>query len=301
MKTLAKIVVLTLLIQGCAPEDILIQVAPEPSRVVVSSQLIPPNFLLVTLSRSFSALAPDSFESLEDNFVNALLVDSAFVTLEYAGYTDTLFEAGPGIYAGELSEAIESETYRLVIYDSLNADYVTATTRLMPQVVLQGARLEVEVFADDTIFNTRYAFTDPEEENWYITQATQVDGFTLDDLLTAQIIDDSLVLDNGSVPPVFDEDATANLLYTRIFSDLELDTMRVERSVNVPDNPGDTIIFNLVNITEGYFRYLDAQQRNGGVLASISGEPINFPTNVENGFGYFTMNRPSYRVFINRD
>ncbi len=288
-----------LLLQGCTPEDILIEVAPEPSRVVVSSQLIQENFLLVTLSRSFSALAPDGFERLEDNFVDDLLVDSALVTIEYATFIDTLFEAGPGIYAAELSEAIISETYRLVIYDSLNEDYVTATTQLMPQVRLEGGRLEEEVFGSDTIFNTRFVFTDPEEPNWYITQATQVDGFTLDDLLTAEIINDSLVLGNESVPPVFDEDATANLLYTRIFSDLEFDSSKVERSVNVPDNPGDTLIFNLINITEGYFRYLDAQQRNDSFLASISGEPINFPTNVENGFGYFTMNKPSYLLFIN--
>lgn len=287
--------------QACSPEEILIDVAPEPSRIVVSSQFIPDNFLLVTLSRSFSALAPSSFESLEDNFVNALLVDSALVTIEYAGYRDTLFEAGPGIYAVELTEAIESETYRLIIFDSLNADYVTAETRLMPQVALEGARLEVEIFAEDTIFNTRYAFTDPEEANWYITQATQVDGFTLEDLLETEVIGDSLVLDNESIPPVFDEEASANLLYTKLFSDLVLDSSFVDRSVNVPDNPGDTIIFNLINITEGYYRYLDAQQRNGGFLASISGEPINFPSNVENGFGYFTMNIPSYRVYIDRD
>lgn len=298
MKRLIYLIAFFYLFQACAPEDVIIDVAPAPSQVAISSQLIGDNLLLVALSRSFSALNPNALVDLEEDFIGQLLVDSAFVTVNSQGYLDTLFEIGPGLFAGELSQVTIGADYHLSVFDSLNEETIRATTQMMSQVTLDTVFIEVSIEEEDTLFTAHYQFEDPIEENWYITQATEFSGFSLEELLNAEIIGDSIVFENDSVPDVFTGEDNAALLYTRLLADITFRDPIVRNSITLPDPPSDTILFSLTHVSEGYFRYLDAQQRNGGILASLGSEPINFPSNVENGLGYFAMNQPSFLVFV---
>ncbi|MDW3195290.1 MAG: DUF4249 family protein [Cytophagales bacterium] len=287
--------------QACAPEDVFIDVSPAPSQIAVSSQMLGDNVLLVTLSRSFSALNPNTLEDLEEDFIGELLVDSAFVTVNSQGFLDTLFEIGPGLFVGELSQATEGADYHLNVFDSTTSVTIRASTQLQQQIALDTAFLECIIEGEDTTYIAHYQFQDPPEENWFITQATSFSGLSFEELFNAEIVGDSIVFENDSVPDLFTGEDNATLLYTRLLADITFRDSAVRNTVTLPEQPGDTILFSLTHVSEGYFRYLDAQQRNGGVLASIGSEPINFPSNVENGLGYFAMNQPSFLVFIKED
>lgn len=301
MNRLAYFLAILTSLQACTPEDVLINVAPAPSQVAVSSQLLGDNVLLVTLSRSFSALNPNALEDLEEDFIGELLVDSAFVTVSSQGFLDTLFEIGPGLFVGVLSQATVGADYHLTVYDSLTTESINATTQMMGQIPLDTAFLEVKIEEEDTTYTANYQFEDPVEANWYITQATEFSGLSLEELLNAAVIGNSVVFENDSVPDLFTGDSNIALLYTRLLADITFKDPMVRNMITLQEAPSDTILFSLTQVSEGYFRYLDAQQRNGGILASISSEPINFPSNVENGLGYFALNQPDFLVFVREE
>jgi hypothetical protein len=59
----------------------------------------------------------------------------------------------------------------------------------------------------------------------------------------------------------------------------------------------DTIGVSVSNISQGYYEFLDLYGRAGSPLTQITGEPIDYPTNVTNGYGYFTTHVPDLHVF----
>ena len=63
----------------------------------------------------------------------------------------------------------------------------------------------------------------------------------------------------------------------------------------------DTAVVMFSNISEEYFRFLDARARGGNIISSVTGEPINHPTNVQGGYGYFNTHNPSIRQVVIKD
>ena len=59
----------------------------------------------------------------------------------------------------------------------------------------------------------------------------------------------------------------------------------------------DSLMILLSNISEGYYSFLMSRERSGNFLAEATNEPINYPSNVENGLGYFNTHYPSLRFF----
>jgi hypothetical protein len=54
----------------------------------------------------------------------------------------------------------------------------------------------------------------------------------------------------------------------------------------------------LSNIPKGYYEYLAAYKRSGNLLSQLTGEPVNLPTNVQGGYGYFALTKPSIKTVI---
>jgi hypothetical protein len=107
------------------------------------------------------------------------------------------------------------------------------------------------------------------------------------------------------VQPVEREDLMENLLNPRAFTVLLADTKfnggtYGERFVVFPKEyqTGDTIAVSLSNISEEYYRFMQLRVNNKfGPLEFIS-EPLNYPTNVVGGRGYFNLYVPDVRFFI---
>ncbi|MEM9896166.1 MAG: DUF4249 family protein, partial [Bacteroidota bacterium] len=127
-----------------------------------------------------------------------------------------------------------------------------------------------------------YIFTDPQEkENWYSVNV-------FDPVAFADETSENLLSLNGGNNGVIYERLLSDQTFSRqVFSD----TVRL-----LEPAASDTIAVFFTNISEGYFRFLDVRQRFGGILSDS--EPVNFPTNVVNGLGYFTFNRPQVQVLV---
>jgi hypothetical protein len=57
------------------------------------------------------------------------------------------------------------------------------------------------------------------------------------------------------------------------------------------------VLVHLAKIDKGYFDYLSAYEKSGNILSQLTSEPISLPTNIVNGYGYFTLYQP-YRALI---
>jgi hypothetical protein len=52
------------------------------------------------------------------------------------------------------------------------------------------------------------------------------------------------------------------------------------------------------SISEDYFNCLSLRNDDRYSLAGFALEPLNLPTNVKNGYGYFNLHVPDARVFV---
>ena len=62
--------------------------------------------------------------------------------------------------------------------------------------------------------------------------------------------------------------------------------------------PGDTLAVMLSNVEEDYYNFMKLREDTRFGLAAAIGEPINYPSNVEGGLGFFSLYAPDVRVFI---
>lgn len=279
---MTSIFLLTLL-SSCLPEPIDIEVEPAEPEIVVSSQIIPDEILVVSLTQSFSALAINLEEdSLTEDFFNDLLIDSALVTVTYAGQTDTLFNLTNGFYGSLSTLQIPLQTYTLYARDYRTGKEITAATQMLPQIQFSSLRPVVDKSGDSAV-SLEFAFNDPSGDNWYALSVVQSTGES----------------DNGNLDPnTFLQTGTNLVTTTELIVDKAYNTTTISGTLELPDiGPTDTIAVYLSNITEDYFTFLDARSRSQGIFTQVTAEPVNHPTNVIGGLGFFNAYYPDIRVF----
>lgn len=271
---------------GCDLVDLPIEVEPAPSQLVVSSVMGPNQTLLVTVSRSFSALSATDVDSLSSDFIGRLLVDSAGVFLGHGGRSDTLshlFDM-PGLYGGVFPELEPYQQLDLTVLDSLTGETVSATTALLPPVELEMVSLTEEIDTQgDTTTVLAYRFVDPPGESYYVLHAYK---------LPASGVLDSLFI-NDEVNPALRNDDEELVFYETLITDQAFADAVIADTVRIPFFAvNESVAVSLAHISEGYFRFLDARRRTGGLISSLANEPVNHPSNVIGGLGFFSAHQP---------
>lgn len=270
---------------SCRPKEIDIDVSPPEPKLVVSSQIIPYQTMLVSLTKSFSALAePTQNDTVTATFLEDVLVEDATVTVSYLGITDTLEMIAPGVYGSVTTLQEEYGTY------TLNADdrkgmKITASSVLLPKVSFDTVYPILTKNSSDTIVEIEYSFSDiPLVDNWYV-----VNYYSKISTDTSRInLDINYFFGRGNNLLVeFDLLNDQTFSGEKYFSKKKLMIVR----------PTDTIAVTLSNISEGYFKFLNAYKKSSNLFNQLTGEPIDFPSNVQNGYGYFNTHYPDVRTF----
>lgn len=267
-----------------SPKPLDVDIDEAEQRLVISSFAIPPQEALFTITRTFSALlGEDSIDLNNQDVASRVLVDSVFATVRYAGFTDTLFKLGPGIFAGIGTKLIDYETYTLDVRDFKTGQAIHAETRMLPTVPLDSVypvqRLLPQL--NEIIHTFRYFIFDPLGENYYLATYTNVNTLKQ----SGGGLNDQLFNFNQTQFNVFTDKTNGD----------------GEPIVYQPDfagNAGDTIIVALSNVPKDYYDFMAAYKRSGNLFSQLTGEPINLPTNVQGGYGYFAMIKPSVRLVV---
>lgn len=270
-----------LILASCELFELPLHVDPADEALVISSVMLDNETMIVTATRSFSPLSGRSVNALQEDLIASLFVSEGRILVTNSSTTDTLPSIGiPGFYGGESSESTIGSLIHLSVYDSTTGLSVHASALRMKAISIDSSAVSDVRLGSFDLKRLRVWIDDPDEPNYYALHVYNipVGGDELDSLFFT------------------DSDL---LLHSEVFTDRVAQEGRIRRQIDLdPDMAGDTLIVILSNIEEGYYRYLDARRRTGGLIASLANEPINAPTNVIGGYGYFSAHQLRARVVI---
>jgi hypothetical protein len=275
--TILYLIAAAALMTSCLPDPLEVKNIPTVKpEIVVSSQIIPEQGLVVLLTKTIGALDASN-ESDPQDLLNEIAVRDAVVTLESQNGEFDLDSLGNGLYGGIQIPFVAGEQYTLKI-KSATLGEVEATTTVLPQVQFDfvDAQLYYNGF-NDTLAQITYAIQDPASENYYMVNVQEVER----------------------------EDAVENLINPRAFTvlidDKSFNATRFGETFRVfprDYQPGDTIAVSISNISDEYFRFVKLRLDNRFSFVEFLGEPVNYPSNVIGGRGFFNLYVPDVRIFI---
>lgn len=262
---------------GCIPEPLDVKGIPAvPQQIVVTSQIIPDRSLVVLLTRTFGALEA-SEDSDPQEVLDEVAVADAVVTLSGPDGTDTLLSLDNGFYGGLTTPFQAGESYTLHVV-STSLGEVSATTIVKPTISFSNisASLYYNGYGD-TLAQIVYSFQDPAQANWY--------------MLNAQPLEQ-----NDLVGQILNPEA-----YTRLLEDTGFNGQQYGEIVRVfprDYQPGDSLAVSLSHISEDYYKFMELRLDNRFSFIEYLSEPVNYPSNVVGGKGFFNLYLPDVRVFV---
>lgn len=273
----ALLVYIVVLVTGCVPEPLDVDGVPVVKpQLVISTQIIPDQSVVVLVTKTFGALDA-SDESDPQALLDQIAVDDATVTINGPAGTYTLLSLDNGAYGGIFIPFESGEQYELIVNSELLGE-VRAVTTVMPRPTFESIRAELYYTGfDDTLAQITYAFEDSPGKNWYMVNVQQIER---DDLL-----DD--VLNPNSFMKLVNDEGFDGQPYGESFRVFPRDF-----------SPGDTIAVSLSNISQEYYNFIQLRLDNRFSFVEYLGEPINYPSNVEGGKGFFNLYVPDVRFFI---
>ena len=279
-------IALVLFTVSCRPKPLEITLDAAPQKLVIASQVVPDNVLGVLVTRSFPALEHNIFVSGTNNvsqgFIDQVIVENAIVTVTYAGTTDTLYAVDtiPGLYVSVSTLQIPYEKYELNVYDPVLNESVSAVSSM-----LKGVEFDTvyPVVQNNNSVRLKYAFKDFVGPNYYLLNVYK-----------ASSNNNLANLDVNSFPFASGKN---ELIQSVLINDIVYNTASISSEIELNGIvSSDTIGVTLAHISEGYFRFLSAQGKINGLIGQFFREPVNVPTNVTNGYGYFSAYDPDVKV-----
>ncbi len=264
---------------ACIPESLEIDSVPQlEPKIVVSSQMIPNFAVAVLLTKSIGALdASDNSDA--EALLNQILIADAAVYIQGDDAVFQLTYVGNGVYGAVGANLVAGESYTLHV-NSPSMGTVQATTTVKPLVQFEAVEASLYITGRDTLAQVDYTLRDPAGENWYMMNGQHVSQKNLNERLlnpwiTTKLLDDTDF--QGGVRKDF---------FRVLFDEVE---------------EGDTLAVLLSNIDKDYYDFMKIREDTRFGIASYLGEPINYPTNIEGGLGFFNLYVPDIRVFILED
>ena len=265
----------SVLFWSCIPEPLPVKGIPtlEP-KIVVSSQFIPDEGLVVFVSRSLGAL--DAGENSEpEELIQQLAITDATVVFINGSERDTLISLGNGFYGGIDLNTEDNVVYELIVSNPEFGE-VNAFTKQLSFINFDDIEADIIFNEFDSLARITYTMNDPVEENFYMINVQRYSSTQeLTSLLNPRI-------------------------FTKLFDDTKFNGQTYSETFNVLFQeflPGDSIAVSLTNISEPYYQYLKLRNDSRFGFSEFASEPINFPTNVKGGLGWFNLHTPDIRLF----
>jgi hypothetical protein len=264
-------------VSACLPDPLAVEGLPVVKpQIVVSTQIIPDQSLVVLLTKTFGALEALE-DSVSDELLEQIFVNDAVVTITGDRGTDTLLFLGSGVYGGISIPFREGEAYTMVAKSESIGD-VSATTTVQPLITFDdiSADLYHNGFGD-SLAQITHTIQDPLGKNYYMVNVQEVEQEDL--------------VDNIINPRAF----------TRLLDDVDFEGEKYQEIFRVVPrdySPGDTIAVSLSNINKDYYDFVKLRLDNRFSFVEFLGEPINYPSNVIGGKGFFNLYVPDFRFFI---
>jgi len=264
-------------VAGCLPEPLPVKDLPDMKpQIVVSSQIIPDQSIAILLTKTFGALDA-SDDSDPQALLDQIAVTDATVTISGPDGTHTLLPISTGIYGGVIIPFEAGKTYTLHVKSEALGE-VSAVATAMPKATFESVAADLySTGFDDTLAQVTYSFKDPVGQNWYMLNTQHIRLGELRDNL----------LDPRSFTRLLVDTAFDGNTFTETF-----------RGFRDDYRPGDTLAVSLANISEEYYNFMKLRLDNRYNFSEFLSEPVNYPSNVTGGKGYFNLYVPDVRFFV---
>jgi hypothetical protein len=266
---------LLFLMTSCIPDPLPVGKMPtQKPKIVVATQLIADQGLVVFLTRSINALDAGS-DSDPEALLQQITINNAAVTLQHSGIVDTLLNLGSGVYGGLELTFEQGVSYQLHIKtDSLGE--VSATSQVAPQVPINSIDVQLYDTGLDPMAQVKYSINDPKGKNFYMVNLQKVSATQdIASLLNPRVF--THLIDDETFDGEYFEETFIALLW-----DLA---------------PGDSIAVFMSSVNEDYYKFLKLRN-DRDFFSDFASEPMNYPTNVSGGYGFFNLHVPDVRVFV---
>jgi hypothetical protein len=267
----------TIVVSACLPEPLDVKGIPVVKpEIVVSTQIIADQSVVVLLTKSFGALDASDDSDPED-LLQQIAIDDATVTIAGPQRIYELERLESGLYGGIIIPFQVDQEYELKV-NSESLGEVSAVTTVKALVSFDDIKAEL-IFNgfDDTLAQITYRLPDPVEQNWYMLNVQQIErDEILDDLLNPRA-------------------------FTRVMDDINFNGRIHQETFRVfPRDfiPGDTIAVSLSNISKDYYDFIELRLDNRFSFVEYLSEPVNYPSNVKGGRGFFNLYIPDVKIFI---
>ena len=265
---------LLMTVSACIPDPLDVRGVHElEQKIVVSSQLIPGQAVAVLLTKSIGALDA-SDDSDPQALLDQILIADASVRIDGNGQSYPLTYLGEGVYGATDVDLVIGQQYTLYV-NSPGVGSVQAKTTVKPFVSFADVDAIVTFSGRDTLAQITYTIDDAVGSNWYMVNAQHVKRESIEERIlnprvTTKMLND-LSFEGGSTTDDF------KILFDEV-------------------KPGDTLAVMLSNIDKDYYDFMKLREDTRFGLAAAIGEPINYPTNVEGGLGFFNLYVPDVRI-----
>lgn len=266
-----------IVVSGCLPEpldvDGLPVVKPE---IVVSSQMVSDQSIVILLTKTFGALDA-SDDSDPEELLQQIAINDAVVTITGPLGTYQLEPLDNGLYGGLPIPFEVGQQYTLNASSEVLGE-VSATTTVKPMVSFDDIKAELIYNGyDDTLAQITYRIQDPPDRNWYMLNVQEVERVD--------------VIENLINPRAF----------TRVLEDTDFNGQTYQETFRVfPRDfiPGDTIAVSLSNVSKEYYDFISLRLDNRYTFVEYISEPVNYPSNVIGGRGFFNLYIPDFEIFV---
>lgn len=271
------LLVATMLLNSCMPEPLEVENVPGiKPQIVVSSQVMSDTVLAVILTRTISALDAND-DSDPQALASVIAITDAKVTLTVNNKDYVLPHVQDGAYEGKYITLKPGDVCDLKV-ESPSLGEVSATTVVQPPIYFDSVRAEAYFNGYyDFLAEVTYSLKDPPVENFYMIN---VQGAKRD-----------VMIQN-----IMNPDAYTKLFEDKIFNGQ--DYSEVFRAAPQDFVPGDSVAVSLANVSQEYYQFLKLRMENKLGLVEMLSEPINYPTNIKGGRGFFNLHLPDVRVMV---
>ncbi len=269
-------------LNSCAPDPVALNIEQHDPQIVVASQILNNETMVVALTNSQSGLLNMSDSN---NTFDKFVVNDAIVVIEHDGKVDSLLPNSffpAGFYVQSAMGLSDYSTVNLRVNDPQTNRSVHSSTQVLPKIDFDTVTTNE---LNDSTLSLTYTFTDaPGQSNWYLAVVYDFDS-TINDTVTA-----------GGLVKIMFERKKKSASQWFIYSDKDIGNgKQISNTVEVKKN--DYVLATLSNISSAYYEYLLIRQESKG-RSFVFSEPRNYPTNVVGGFGYFNAHNTALRLKV---
>lgn len=268
----------TIALFACRPEPLPINLKQAPPKLVISSQVIPGGLILVSVTKSFSAL--ENTDTNMNELIDKITVSRARVEIIQNGNREKLDLIVPGFYGLISGNLTANQKIDLEVYDSSSGLSVSSSAVILPQVEIDSIQYSKRIGVLDTLVRAKVFFKDLPGENYYMVNFIKGGEIVNNAIKNPQ----SVLINNNESQATFA--ITDQLFENTVHGEV----------CELPSSfkKGDTVNVALSHISREYYTYLVQKQRSArNGWGNIFGEPVNYLTNIKNGYGFFTAHWPS--------